>query len=59
VRLVENLDQRPALMDAVDDRHAVDHAACGSVPLCHDEDVAGAFSSTGRFRILLPLAFSR
>jgi hypothetical protein len=42
VRLVENLDQRPALMDAVDDRHAVDHAACGSVPLCHDEDVAGA-----------------
>ena len=34
VRLVENLEEAAAIVDALHDVDAVDHRACGAVPFC-------------------------
>src|SRR5262245_13316095 len=64
VRLVEHLEEAAAVGDALDDLDAIDHRSSGTIPLSHDEHIAGAsmsmdFSSSGRFLVDLPLAFSR
>src|SRR5262249_52370199 len=42
MRLAQHLDQGAALVDAVDDADAIEHAAGGTVPLGNDQHVAFA-----------------
>jgi hypothetical protein len=42
VGLVEDLDQRPASVDALDQIDAVEHGAGCSIPFGNDEDVTSA-----------------
>jgi hypothetical protein len=42
VRLVEDFDQRAPLVDALDDVDTVHHRAGCTIPLGHDQNIAGA-----------------
>src|SRR5262245_2415225 len=51
MRLVQHLDQRAAVVDALDDLDAVEHRAGRSVPFSDDENVAGAELVDGAFEL--------
>ena len=64
MRLVQYLDQRAAVVDALDDLDAIEHRAGGPVPFGNDEDVTGAERIDGALEFgpvldRLALAFSR
>src|SRR5262249_44876219 len=51
VWFVEHFDQRTASVNALDDAHAIDHAARRSIPLSHHQHVASAELVNGLLKL--------